>query len=350
MKITDLDYTPNYMHQPIDNIRSYRNYEMFVVKNGNPVPIHYGNVEWEDSIDTLGMKMSFSTPRNIQDRYMMIYDNVLIGDKVIFKNKNHTIFNGLIVDLTIEKHQRNIVAYDFGYLLNQSKVMIQFNKINSTKAIKDLCAREGVPIGNLNGLNATVTHIYKNETVAGIIKDIINQNEVKNGYGYRMELRDGKLVIEPYSNLLIKPITKLASNVGEFDPTLLPANISKSHSLTDMVNKVIVMTENKNTVKTIYTTSDSNSIAKYGVFQEVVSVSKEEIQNARSIANNILREKSKVSTSVSMEMLGDDKVRAGRTIVLNNETFGLKGNFLIKNCKQSYSNNVRTMNVDLKQV
>ena len=344
------DYTPNYMHKPIDNIRKYRGYEMFIVRKDNIIPIHYGDVSWEDSIDTLGMKLSFSTPRNIQDRHMKRYDILRIGDKVMFKNKDVTIFTGMVVDMDIEKYKRSVTAYDYGYLLNQNNILIQFNKINSKKAIQDLCSRENVPVGKLSGLNATITKVYQNESVAAIIKDIIEQNELKNGYSYRMEIRDGKLVIEPYSNLLIKPITKLAANVGQFDPTLLPGNITKSHSLTNMVNKVVVVTENKKSFKTVYTGTNKDSISQYGLFQEVVSVSKEEIQNPRSIANNILKEKSNVGTDITVEMLGDDKVRAGRTIILENETFGLTGKFLIKHCTQTFHNNVRKMNLDIKQV
>ena len=57
-----------------------------------------------------------------------------------------------------------------------------------------------------------------------ILPDIIKQVEADLAKSFRMEVRENKLYIEPYSDLIIKASFKPADNLAAFDPTKVPAD------------------------------------------------------------------------------------------------------------------------------
>jgi len=329
------------------------NYTLFLIKdNGMETNITRmcGNLSWRDSIDTLGMELNVSVARNIENRYMMNYDLVEIGDKIMLLNNTNEIFRGIIVDLETERYRKSITAFDYAFYLNQSRTIIQFNKAKADDAIKQLCSKFNVPIGNITSIPITITKIYKNDTIADIIRDILKQATDSTGTKYRLEMRAGKLYIEKYTDLIITPRFKPAPNIAAFNPLWAIGNISKTESIADMRNSVLITSNNEKSSRVVAEARDDNNIAKFGWLQVVESVDDKDMAQARNIAQNKLRELNRIRKDISITLLGDDNVRAGRILEIDNDMFNLKGQYLVKDCTHMYQNRIHTIDLTLEEV
>lgn len=309
-----------------------------------------GELSWRDSIDTLGMELNFDVARNTEDRYMKSYDIVEVGDKVILTNKEKEIFRGIIVDLGTQRYSKSVVSYDYAFYLNQSKTIIQFNKIRADEAIKQLCNKFNVPIGNITNIFIRITKIYKEDTISDIIKDILKMATDELGIKYRLEMREGKLYIEKYSDLIIKPKFKPASNLGSFNVLDATGDICKSESISDMRNSILISSGDEKSSKVLAEARDDINIAKFGLLQDVESVDDKDIAQAKNIANNKLKELNRVGQDISLELLGDDSVRSGRIIEVDNYMFDMKGRYLVKECTHSVQNRIHKMNITIEKV
>lgn len=329
------------------------NYTLTLVKdNGSVRDITRlsGNLSWRDSIDTLGMELNVNVARNVEDRYMRGLDIVELGDKIILKNNSDEIFRGIIVDLSTEKYKKAITAFDYAFYLNQSRTIIQFNKVKADDAIKQLCGKFNVPMGSITSIPTTITKIYKDDTIADIIRDILKQATDSLGINYRLEMRAGKLHIEKYTDLIIKPRFKPAPNVASFNPLKVIGSISKTESIADMRNSILISSSDEKSSRVVAEVKDDNNIAKFGLLQEVESVDDKDIAQARNIAQNKLKELNRIGQDISIKLLGDDNVRAGRILEIDNDMFDLKGQYLVKDCTHSYQNRIHTMDLTLEKV
>lgn len=351
-----LDLSPNHKHRPITSIKDYKRYKMYIIKNGEKKPkeIVFGDVSWRSNIESLGVELSVSIPRNVDDRHLSSYDIIEIGDGVIFKNLNEVIFEGMVEDIDTKRYQKDIVCYDFGHLLGKTTILKQFNKIKGHSAIQSICREQNIPVGKVETMGVNITEIYKNQSISDIFKDIIEKENTNTGKRITMEIRKGKLYVESVNTREVKLKHRPAANIGAFDPTTVPGDITRDDTIGDMRNHVKVVyekTEDKNTTaRVVAQAKDSASIKKYGSRVHIESVNEDELGDAQKIANSKLRELQGIKTSATVELLGDDSLRSGRVINIKNKTFNLSGKYLVLNCEQIYKNSNRRMRLEIEGV
>lgn len=330
------------------------NYIITLIKNSggsSDITKFCGNLSWKDNIDTLGMELNFDVARNSEDKYMKVYDVVGIGDKLILTNKDKEVFRGIIVDLGTEYFTKSISAFDYAFYLNKSKTIIQFNKVPGHEVITKLCNEFNVPIGNITSIPTLITKIYKEETISDIIKDVLEQATKATGIKYRLESREGKIYVERYTDLIISPKFKPARNIASIDVMKVIGGISKSESIADMKNSILISSNNEESSRIVATAKDDENIAKFGLLQEVESIDDEDMGQATNIANNKLKELNRVGEDISIgPLLGDDDVRSGRILEIENEMFGLSGQYLVKDCTHNYHNRIHTMDITVEKV
>lgn len=330
------------------------NYTLFLIKdNGNQTNITNicGNLSWRDNIDSLGMELSVDVARNINDKYMNGYDLVEVGDKLVLSNNGKEIFTGIIVDLATGQYSKSITAFDYAFYLNKSRTIIQFNKVKASEAITQLCSKFNIPLGNIASISTVITKIYKEDTIADIIKDILSIATKELSIKYRLEMREGKLYIEKYTDLIIKPLFKPASNLASINVMDAIGNINKTESIADMANSILISSGDEKSSRVIAEVKDDKNISKFGLLQEVESVDDKDIAQAKNIANNMLKDMNRVGEDISINnLLGDDNVRAGRILDVDNAMFGLKGQYLVKDCTHTYQNSIHRMNLTVEKV
>lgn len=325
-------------------------HELFLVRGKqkqNITPL-IGNLSWSSNIDALGVELTFDYAYN-DSKYLKPYDIVKIGDHVTLLNNGKVVGRFIVVDESVSgRSGKSYTAFDYAWYLNKSGVIIQFKKLAASKAIQKLLDKQGVK-HKITPIKTSITQIYKGEAVSDIISDILEQATEETRTKYRMEMDGATVVVRKASDLIIKPQIRLTSNTPLFNITETINSPSVQRSIQDMKNKVIVMSNKSESLKTYTTLSDKNNIAKYGQLVEVVDLDDKNAAQARNTAKNKLAELNKVTETISFEMLGHDSVRAGRTLVIKEPITGLKGNYLIKSASHTVSGGIHKVSVEVEK-
>lgn len=299
------------------------------------------DIQWRSSINELGEQLDFNIALN-DDRYFPATP-IDLGNVISLRNKDE-IFRGIVV--AQQKNGRGSVGYtcfDYAFYLNKSSDIYQFNKVSARKAIETILNDFHISIGSVASMPTIINKIYSARPVSDIIKDIIDLAEKEQGIKYKMEMRRGRLYIERQHDLVIKPVFKLAENIQAYDVSNSISNPSRKRSIENMKNSIKLISEDK----VIAEVQNHSLVTKYGVLQEVKSVDGKEKAEARNIARNMLQELGKVFEENSVEMLGNDSVRAGRIMEIYEPVTGMKGQYLINDVTHTVKNGIHRMQLGL---
>lgn len=304
-------------------------------------------LKWSDSIDTLGLEMSFTLPDNFNDKNFNFLDNITLGNGLSLFKGNEIITQVIIVEEDNGNNTRSFKAYDYAFWLNKSTTIKQFNKISSENAIKELCAEFGINV-EISGLTSVITKIYNDKTVSEIIKDIININTAENKKKYVFEMEKSTVKISPYEKIIIDSTYELSKN-NLVKATDFLNNVSYNRSITDLKNKIIVISGDEKTQRIVAEAKDDASIKEFGLLQEVEKFDEKSKGNAQNIANNKLKRLNRINEEISLTILGNEKIRSGRIVELENDNLYLHGEYLIKDCEHSLENNNHKCSINLIQ-
>lgn len=305
------------------------------------------DLTWRDSIDTLGVEVSFELAVNKFDKNLSFLYDITLGDPVqIINDKGETLVQAIIVSENPNGKTTSFTAYDMAWYLNKSTVIKQFKKMVGNDCIKSLCSEIGIKV-EVSGLDTKIDKIYKDKTISDIIYDIIEQCSQFNSKKFFTEYDKGTLKVGPFKKIKVigqyemhkNTFIDVAKNIGE---------VSLSRSIVDMKNSILVITQNKEAVRTVGKEQDNESIKKYGMLQEVVTLDEKEFKKANLVAKNELKKLNKITEDFSIDVLGDDKVKSGRVIDIDLPLFNLKGEYLIKESSHTVQNGIHRINLKLE--
>ena len=319
------------------------------------ITAYTNNYQRSDGIDTLGQEFTFDLVDNPFD-FNMMNQRLAIGGKIEFSNqvsnnnksatmtlneepKEEIVFQGIIVE---EKqsgtNKYTYTCFDYCFYLNKSEIEIQFNGVSGLDAIKAVCSENNVPLGNVADIKTKIKKIYQGQPVSDVIKDIIKQATEETGYKYRLEYREGKVHVEDYKELVLDKVITQPIN-----------NYSRDLSMEDMRNSVLVISSKEKSKSVKSTIQDDESIKKYGLIKKIVKVDDKKSAQTAQIAKKTIQESNKIKENLNLTLLGDDAVRSGRIIIIDDYTVDIHDKFLVTNCKHNYGVN-HTMTLDLKRV
>ena len=305
------------------------------------------DLTWRDSIDTLGVEVSFELAVNKFDKNLSFLYDITLGDPVqIINDKGETLVQAIIVSENPNGKTTSFTAYDMAWYLNKSTVIKQFKKMIGKDCIKSLCSEIGIKV-EVSGLDTKIDKIYKDKTISGVIYDIIEQCSQFNSKKFFIEYDKDTLKVGPFKKIKVtgqyemhkNTFIDVAKNIGE---------VSLSRSIVDMKNSILVITQNKEAVRTVGKEQDNESIKKYGMLQEVVTLDEKEFKKANLVAKNELKKLNKITEDFSIDVLGDDKVKSGRVIDIDLPLFNLKGEYLIKESSHTVQNGIHRINLKLE--
>lgn len=296
-----------------------------------------GSINLTTSIDTLGASFEFSMPRNFKDSNYALTETIKTGNIIKFENEKN-IFTGVIVDIDTLKFSKEIKCFDFYFYLNKNKVIKQFNSLNASSCIESLLKSIGAKIGKIERIATSIDKIYKNRTVAEIIDDILKIVNDETGKKYLLEIEGTTFNLVAHRKIKVQ----VTNNIFGM-PTL-------TESIADMKNVVLVVSNDSEDESIYAKAEDKESIKKYGMLQEIVEVDpdKDDISKVRNIAAQKLKELNKVLTTSSLDVLGNDELRAGRLLDVEIKEFGIKEEFLIKSCTHIFPKGNHICNLELE--
>lgn len=297
-----------------------------------------GNISLTTSIDTLGAAFSFNMARNINDPNFAITESVKNGDIIKFVNEDKNIFTGIIIDCTTNRFTKDIKCLDFYFYLNNNKVIKQFNELNASACIENLLKSVGAEIGTIEPIATSIDKIYKNKTVAEIIDDILKIVNEETGKKYLIEIEETTFSLVAHKKIKVQ----VENNIFGM-PTL-------NESMINMKNVVLVVSNDQEDESIYAEAKDESGIKKYGMLQEIVEVDpdKDDISKVRNIAAQKLKELNRINTKVTLPVLGNDELKAGRTLEIEIKEFNIKDEFLIKSCTHTITKGHHICNLELE--
>jgi len=319
-------------------------HELWLVKGEtmtNITPL-VGSISWSSNVDELGMQLSFDIAYN-DDRFHPV-NPCEIGDMVILRNGGYEITRTIIVDES--KGGRSPVSYtafDFAFYLNKSTAIYQFNGASANEAITKICNDFNIPTGIITTTPISINKIYNGETVSDILYDIVQQVEWNQQHDYLFEMREGKLFVERAVDTTITGTFQHAGDLSEHDVTSAVSSPSMNRSMSDMINSIKVVQNEE----VVLTQQKEQLVDDYGLLQSVIELDEDSGQTAEEVANAELAKLAKITRDYSINLLGDDRVRAGRFFKLVEPVTGIDGEFLISDCSHTVSGGIHTMSLSL---
>lgn len=302
-----------------------------------------GNVTISDNIDSISTELSFEIATRPSDKYITgLRPTINLGDKIDVIGDSKTMFSGIVINRDISGAY---TAYDYGFYLSQNDVILQLNSVNATTAISKLCEKAGIALRNIPNIPTIINKIYTEQSVADVLKDILEQATSEQGKNYFFRVKDSKLNIYEYPQQLIYAKHKFELG-NEIDVTYALGAVNGHDSIEDMRNAVVVLSEDDSSVKILETLEDSNSISKYGRLQKNVKITGED-QNPKLLAQNTLNEFNTITKTRSISnMLGSEDVEAGVTLLFSSDKYELTGLYTVKSVTHNI-NSQHTMSLDL---
>ena len=234
--------------------------------------------------------------------------------------------------------------------MNKSKVIKQFNHINASEAIKQLCSELNIKIGEIASMRTNIKHIYYDKTAADIINDILEQETAETGKIYIKEMRGDSFYIFEKGSIAIEPIFKPAINIAAFSVTNEIGGFNREWNIEEMKNTIKIVSASEKSVCILGKAKDEQNIQKYGLLQEIETVDEKDFNKAQNIAENKLKQYNKVGETLSVDLLGDDSTRAGRKISIHNQKANITGDFFITSCNHTISSGIHTMTLELEAI
>lgn len=324
-------------------------YKLFC--NGSDITDIAGAIEWSDSLDTLGAELTFNRVKADDNKHMSDF-SINCGDIIVLKNEN-TIFEGIVVNKEVNGlYEESYSCFDFLFYLNKNKIIRQVNGESASTLITHLCNEFNIPIGNIPILPTKITAVYYENSVSEIIEDVFDKILEETGKIYCIELQDGKINIFEKGTLNVAAKYKRADNIAEFDITkAIGKDFNKTFSIEEMKNSIIVVSTNDDNVYTLAKKQDESSINRYGLLQEVHNVDASDRNTANNIGEKLLSEYNKVEQTVSVTLIGNDNVRAGRVLTFACEKSNIIGKYLIKSCSHTLTHQrIHTMALEMEVI
>lgn len=292
-----------------------------------------GNVSVSDDLDSLCRSMTLEVAQSVCDGRLGTVP-VLPGDRVLFYKDGALLFDGQVESCSgnyRSKMQLNV--YDDGALLAKNDVILQCNGVAADQAIRLLCARLGVPVGELPVLPQVIEKIY-HEAASSVIENILGAVTAETGAEYFIRVLAGALCVLPYGYQTVQLPER---RIGEPSVKLSAENLR---------NAVQIYSDQDDTVSVLASAEDAESQARYGRRMKVDAYSDEDGATAGQKARTLLQSLNTVEEEVSVKAHGLDAVRAG--VLLRLDLAEVSGTFLVKAVSKRFAATY-TMDVTLRR-
>ncbi len=298
-----------------------------------------------DDLDTLAAELTFTTFVSVWDKYTPKL-SLAPGDKLRVTNQGNTVFSGIIITVTLDGA---VTAYDRGWYLNKSEIVLQVNNLAADQVIRKACAKAGVTVGKVCSLPTKITQLWTGSTPSDIIGDVLDTCTAATGKEYRHRIDDSGLQVEELPTAPIKAYHKPAANIAAFDITWALGQVSGEDSIEDTYNAVVIAAENDGKAYIGAQASNAASIKRYGFMQHIETVTENPgTAQLGQMVKNLLKNADKVGqTRAISEIWGCDEVKSGVVLRFNSPAFGIRGNYRITRVTHKYGEAGHTMALEI---
>ncbi|WP_150273201.1 XkdQ/YqbQ family protein [Paenibacillus tepidiphilus] len=266
------------------------------------------------------------------------------GDILQFRRDNVNVFYGFVFSLDTGASQEiKLTAYDqVRYLLGNGSYVLQ--NVTASELITKIAKDYGLQTGVLDSAGYKIPSLIEdNKKLLDIIMGAIGSELQFNGQLLAFYDDFGKLTLR-------KPQAMLLNIILGAGHLLYDYSLKKSID-DDTYNTIFLYKDNEETGKReFFPVTDQENVARWGLLQLYQKA--DDKANAAQIqekAANLLKLHNREKLSLSVQAIGDIRVRAGSFIYVLLEDFDTQV-FLVDQCSHKITGGEHTMSLDIKVV
>lgn len=305
-----------------------------------------GDLQAVDELGTLSVELTFGVIVAPWDQY--VEKNIVQpGDKLRVVNHDLTVFAGQVESVTLDG---GVTAYDRGWYLNKSQIILQVTGMPGDEAIRQACAKAGVGVASICSLPTRITQVWLGDTPADIISEILETVAAETGKQYQYFVRDDGLVVQELPTAVLTAYHKPADNLPAFNITWALGQVSGEDSIAELRNAVLIAAEGDGKAYIGAQAKNSASVEQYGFLQYIQTVtSNPGTAQLKQMVRNLLSQHDRVGrTRTISEIWGCDEVRSGVVLDFNSPAFGISGKNRVTRVTHHYGGAGHTMELEVE--
>ncbi len=267
------------------------------------------------------------------------------GSRVFLKYDDVPYFSGFV----FKKSYKNgngieVTAYDqLRYLKTQDTYV--FNGITAKHAIAIICNDFKLVTGEFQDTGYKLPSlIFDNKNILDIVSDLLTCTMTKTKQIFILKDNAGLIELRNIYNNISDIIIDPECNMFEYDYT---------RSIDDNTyNQIKLVQDNKTTgSRDLYIARDSSTIAKWGLLQMTEKV--DDNLNAaqiKAMADAYLSLKNKVQKNLSLNVIGDKRIRSGNVICVNMPEINISELLLCTEAKHTFESTSHTVSVTFRMI
>ncbi|MEK3772770.1 hypothetical protein MKY14_30140 [Paenibacillus sp. FSL R5-0887] len=266
------------------------------------------------------------------------------GDIIQFSKDNVDVFYGFVFSIDTGSDQEiKLTAYDqIRYLLGNGSYVLQ--DVTASDVIKKITTDYGLKTGVLEETEYRIPSLIEDDKkLLDIIMGAIGSELQYKGRLMAFYDDFGKLTLRKPGSMLLN----LVLGAGHY---LYDYSLKKSID-DDTYNTIFLYKDNEASGKRdFYPVSDKDNVKRWGILHLYQKA--DDKANAAQIqekANNLLKMHNREKLSLSVQAIGDMRVRAGNFIYVLLDEFETQL-FLVDQCSHKISGGEHTMSLDIKVV
>jgi len=240
------------------------------------------NIQLSSSIENITAQMEFELAYNYREN--MPYHTIDLDKGAYFvelyDNADTLIFQGIIPKISVNSKGPKFTSYDPGFYISRISEIFQFDKLPAGECVTKMLKEFDMPVGIIESCDVKIDEYYYKETIADIIKKIIETIKEDKGESWRFYFKDNafhfvKRNSDKYLDGQVQPkeyqiyVGNVYVNVFNF---IKDANCTSSFE--NMKNSIIVVDGDDEKMNKVDTAKDNENIKKYGLLQYVVKQEK----------------------------------------------------------------------------
>ena len=288
------------------------------------------SITWSGDYKSCARKIEFSLVQSATDINIPKIDIPLMS-MILFYEDNAELFRGFVYER--EKSSDNSISflcYDYCAKLNDIKVSYNIKNETASSIYNKFLTEYKLNKGDIAPANTKIKKVFLGTTAYDMIMTAYTEEAKKTGKKYMVYTKGDKFYSSEKGNVKLK----LAFEEGK---NILSSNFKESVS--DMVNKVIIVDENGNKKSEV---KNDDWLNTYGLFQEVYK--QEENKDANSEAKAMLNG---IEQSCSLSGFGDTTCTTGHGVQVKDTNTGLVGLFYIDSDTHTWEGGSYTIDLEL---
>ena len=255
------------------------------------------------------------------------------GDGMTLEGESGTRFRGYVVKThaNSERGTMDVTSFDGGIYLRNNDGTYKFRLTPPEDIAAAVCGDYGVPVKALASTGALLDRKFSATKLDKIVRTAYTLAAEQTGERYAIRMTPEGLEVKVQSQTSGSIRLRPRSNLMSADTT---------RSIENMVNAVAIYDEYGQRLTTF---RDQTAIDLYGLMEKHITQGETSAQAEAAAA----LEDGALQQSVTVEVLGDERMITGETVVVEEETTKLRGVFWIDADTHTWKRNIYTCTLTL---